>query len=747
MKPQYPPRSQPTSISAWIKRGLPGLLLFLLLLAAAPVAAHGYIVRSIPENRSVLERAPARLQYWFSEGLEPDFSSITVRDQAGNTLATGGVSDDNTALLSARLPTSLPDGAYVAELRVAFASDGHVITETRIFFIGTEVSGVEGAGATTQANPIEVVWRGLTLTSTLLLFGVFGLYALVLLPAWGNPGYPAGLLPPRVMRHLSLVIAVSLVLAFAGSILALVQQAMVLFNAGIAQVIEQNLWSIVRTGTRFGDLWNARVVLLALAAVLYGVTLYFRDEQPALVRPTWTANAWAMALALGTFSAGSHAAGSPLLPWVGIAVDWLHTLAVGLWVGGLGTLALVLPVVLQPYQGDSRRVALLAALNRFSRLALACLVIVVATGIYSSLNWINQPSDLTQTTFGNALLLKLFFVAGLLLVALAHHIALRPERYQRWQKLVSRAQAFVPTLRLEALLAVLVIVSVGLLSATPVPVPPNFETAAPPPSETQTVGDWTVTTTITPGGPGVNTYDITVTRDGQPVDDTPVRLQMVNPERDWRSKWETVESAGEGLYVAAGDDIHRTGGWWTLIDIGDSNPQRAAFAWTIREDAAVQQSRSPGVLNWLALAGIMGALAWIVYPFARWAVKRLDINPVMVTIALGTVGATVLFIVVGVVVIQNTQAQYDAAISPPPAVINPVLPDAASLERGQTLFEQACQWQGSDWTALVQRLPRTRDEELFAAIGSGWRGLPQCDDNLSDTQHWDVVNYIRSHEG
>lgn len=743
MKPRYELRSRPKTVSAWIRRFAFFLLIFL---TTAPAVAHGYIVRSIPDNRAVLERAPARLQYWFSEGLEPDFSSITVRDQAGNTIATGGVSDDNTALLAARLPSNLPDGAYVAELRVAFASDGHVITETRIFFVGREVGGVEGVGATTQANALEVVWRGLLLTSTLLLFGVFALYALVLLPAWGNPAYPAGLLPPRVMRRLSLVIAVSLVVALVGSIIALLQQAMVLFNADIGPVIEQNLWSIARTGTRFGDLWNARVLLLALVAALYGVTLYFRDEQPALVRPTWTANAWTMALVLGTFSAGSHAAGSPMLPWVGIVVDWLHTLAVGLWVGGLGALALVLPIALQPYEGDRRRVALLGVLNRFSRLAVACLVIVVTTGIYSSLNWINQPSDMSQTTFGKALLLKLVFVAGLLLVALAHHVALRPERYQRWQNAVSRVKAFVPTLRLEALMALMVIASVGLLSATPVPVPPTLQAAAPPPSGTKTVGEWSVTTTITPGGPGVNTYDITVTQNGQPADDVPVRLQMVNPARDWRSKWETAESAGDGLYVAAGDDVDRTGDWWTLVDVGDENPQRAAFDWTIREDAAVQQARAPNILNLLALAGVIGALAWVGYPFARWGFNRLDLNPATVTIALGTVGATVLFIVIGVVVIQNTQAQYEATISPPPAVVNPVLPDAASLERGQTLFEQACQWQGSDWTALVERLPRTRDEELFAAVGSGWRGLPPCGGSFSDTQRWDVVNVIRRYE-
>ena len=39
-------------------------VLVTLLLSLSPVSAHGYLLRSIPEDRAVLERAPARLQYW-----------------------------------------------------------------------------------------------------------------------------------------------------------------------------------------------------------------------------------------------------------------------------------------------------------------------------------------------------------------------------------------------------------------------------------------------------------------------------------------------------------------------------------------------------------------------------------------------------------------------------------------------------------------------------------------------------------
>ena len=117
-------------------RSLCALIPLWLCLSAFVAGAHGYIVRAIPADRSTLERPPTRLQYWFSEDLEPRFSEIHLRDQAGAVIASGGVDEANHALLTLRVPAGLPDGAYVVELRPAFASDGHVIAESRVFFVG-----------------------------------------------------------------------------------------------------------------------------------------------------------------------------------------------------------------------------------------------------------------------------------------------------------------------------------------------------------------------------------------------------------------------------------------------------------------------------------------------------------------------------------------------------------------------------------------------------------------------------------
>jgi copper transport protein len=723
------------------------VLSILLLAAVSPLSAHGYIVRAIPEDGAVLGRSPARLQYWFSEGLEVEFSAVHVRDASGREIASGGVDPDNTTMMRVQLPPDLPEGAYVVELRPAFASDGHVFAETRVFFVGAETASVAGKTMTTGAIPLEVFWRAVLYASTMLLFGAFVLYSVVLVPAWGSASYPAGLLPPRLMQRLNWIVGISLVAAVASNLLALLQQSMALFNTGLTEVLSQGLWSIVRAESRFGDVWNFRMVVLLLAAAMFAASLYFRREQPQSVRAFWTANTWVMALAAGTFSVVSHAAGSVMLPWIGIAVDWLHTVGVGFWVGGLMALVLVLPVALKPYTGDTRRQALLVVLRRYSRLATGASLIVITSGIYSALMWIYTPDELTGTNFGLSLMLKVGLVVGLLALGAFHHLAAHPQRFEKAR--LSRPEVLSLTLWLEVLFAFFVLAAAALLTATPVPVPSFAENQVPPPRASQIVNGYTVTQTITPGGPGTNTYDISVTTsEGQAVEGLEITLQQVFPALDLRPDAQTMDSAGGGLYVSADGAIDRPGEWWTVVDIrlSDGTFNRAAFRWEISADASVIQTQPPGIQHLIALLTIMVVLMWVTYPTLVRLLRRLDLNPTSVFIAAGATAAASLLLAFGFVLLQETSRQYQARITPPPAVVNTVLPDAASLEDGQRLYHQYCAaWesQPEQLQLLRARLSDARDAEVFEITRKGWRDLPPCEGDLRETERWSLVNYLR----
>ncbi|MBC8098281.1 MAG: copper resistance protein CopC, partial [Armatimonadetes bacterium] len=226
-------------------RPLFALLSVLLMLSSTrPAAAHGFIVRAVPPDRAVLDRAPTRVQYWFSEGLEIAFSSINVRDSNGTIIASAVPAPENPTQLTVALPAALPDGAYIVELRPAFASDGHVYAETRVFFIGAEsatAASSDGGGAL----PVEVAWRTVSYAAVLLAFGACLLYAAVLIPAWGSATQRAGRLPPRLMQRLTVLVGVSIGVALIGSVVALLQQTTAFFGVGLGEVLSRQLWSVV----------------------------------------------------------------------------------------------------------------------------------------------------------------------------------------------------------------------------------------------------------------------------------------------------------------------------------------------------------------------------------------------------------------------------------------------------------------------------------------------------------------------
>ena len=96
--------------------------------AATDVAAHARVKRAIPAVGGTVaaSAAPAELQVWFTEALEPALSTIEVVDRAGTRMDRGDVRldpDDHSLLRVTLLP--LPPGQYRVIWRVV-SIDTHV---------------------------------------------------------------------------------------------------------------------------------------------------------------------------------------------------------------------------------------------------------------------------------------------------------------------------------------------------------------------------------------------------------------------------------------------------------------------------------------------------------------------------------------------------------------------------------------------------------------------------------------------
>ena len=721
-------------------------LMITLFTAVPNTSAHGYLVRAIPENRAVLERAPTRVQYWFSEGLEAQFSTINIRDQAGTIIATGGLSETDNTLLTARLPNDLPNGAYVVELRPAFASDGHVYAESRVFFIGEAIGGVD-ASSDTSALPLEVIWRFITISASLILFGTLALYGWVFIPAWGNQAHQAGWLPPRLMKRLHILIGTSLLVAFLGNGLALIQQTMVFFNISFEQALQPQFWDLVRIGSRFGDVWMWRVGLMSLFGLMFLATLNYQNRYPEIVYPFWTAGLWVGALILGTFSITSHVAGALTMAWAGIFVDWAHRIGVAVWVGGLFALIVCLNIALMPYTDDQRLHALRVVIRRFSVVAIGALAVTIASGVYSASNWI-YGADEIQTHFGMTLIAKIVLILPLLGIGAVNHLLAHPDQYTRLRRWINpKLGQFIHITRIEVLLASAVVISASTLSATPIPKPSFIQTDIQSPSATQIINDITVNMSITPGGTGVNTFDIQLSRDDNPIINADVRVLNNSPAQDRRGDNHTAEPIDDGLYVSAGAEINQGGVWWSLVDvmIGDET-HRVAFAWEINPDAGVIISLPPTLIQLLALGWVMGAVMFALSPIIRSRIHKMGLNTFTVSAGIAAIILTGIALVVGWRVMENTQQQYLQTLNPPPVVVNSNLPTSESLSRGEALFAVHCvTWQDArDFRELIDRLNRTRDEALYSALIDGWRNLPACGRDVSPQERWDMVNYVRS---
>jgi len=172
-----------------------------------------------------------------------------------------------------------------------------------------------------------------------------------------------------------------------------------------ASLIEETL------DTRYGQMGLARLALLLLAIPILRVLLARDASEPRRVPGPWLLAAALFAvLVAATPGLAGHASSGDLVE-VAVVTDTIHILAMGLWVGGLVTLGVVV----------LRRSATVAAIEepiaRWSRLALGCVAVLVATGAFQTWRQVGNLTALRSTEFGRMLIIKLLLFAGLLMLA------------------------------------------------------------------------------------------------------------------------------------------------------------------------------------------------------------------------------------------------------------------------------------------------------------------------------------------
>ncbi len=294
------------------------------------------------------------------------------------------------------------------------------------------------------------------LVSGLLVVGAFGALLLA-----GRSLRPTALVwERRVVRGAR----AALLVALATGLVVLAQQA-ALAEGRAGAALEVATLARFALGTQGGLVWIARHGLLMLAAafvVLAGLPRDHADWLAARGEPALLAGA-AMAL-LGV---SGHAAAVEPGTARAVAVDALHLLAAGLWVGGLVPLAALLVAASTEIGAEARPYAVLAV-RRFSRLALAAMLTLVVTGAINASTHVGSTAPLLGTLYGRLLLAKLALLVVVLGLAAANRHRLLPalggDGATVGRPAMRRLAACVGV---EAVLALLILAAVAAMGATP----------------------------------------------------------------------------------------------------------------------------------------------------------------------------------------------------------------------------------------------------------------------------------------
>jgi copper transport protein len=256
-----------------------------------------------------------------------------------------------------------------------------------------------------------------------------------------------------------------------------------------------------------------------------------------------------------------HAAGPSSLRALNLLAQWVHLLAVGVWIGGLAWLLAGLRQ--HALAGSARQVVV-----RFSKLAGISLAVVVATGVARTVDELGGWARLADSGFGRALDLKLVLFAGLVALGAVNRYRLVPLfNAGGRRRATSRMRRSVGG---ELGLAAGVLAAAALMSqlAPGEPAGPARPAPAAPPVLAASGADWAttvrVTLTVTPGAAGPNRFTATVADFDSgtilPVDRVELSGTPVSHPDLGTARLELTETA-DGRWLGEGRMLSMAGRW------------------------------------------------------------------------------------------------------------------------------------------------------------------------------------------
>ena len=562
-------RTRKAAVRAWVA-GVVFLPVACVFGLVSPASAHAGLESSDPAAGELLASAPATIEMSFTEPPDLELSTVTVVEANGAVVAIGAVERGSAPRsLRAALPADLADGVYTVSWRVVSTADSHPTSGVFAFGVGVTTGAIEPstdgpASSTPRPSPLAVAGKVLLYAGLAVAVGatVTGLFAF------------GGHVPARRML---------LPLAGASAVLGAISMTL-----AEARLLDVSISDLLGSDTGRSYLW----LLATTTATLVAAVAASRATGRGVLLATGVAAASAM---LVRATSGHAAALTPSLP--SEIAQFVHFLAIGVWIGGLVPLfALVL---------QRRRDGVAVPLDQvkaFSRLAGWALLVVVATGAVRAVGEAGGIGDvadmLTETSYGTTLIVKV--ALALLLIGLG-----AINRKRSIPRLATDSGLFRQVVAIELVAALGVLGLTGTLTSLNPDPPPATSGPEQPANVTATGADFATTTrvtfTATPGSAGPNTFRARVVDydEATPVDADEVTVLMApigRPEIEQATLTLEPEGVADGgvpvAWTGAGTELAIAGAWDVLVQV------RAGARTT--EVPLVLVTRAPGTTSVVA---------------------------------------------------------------------------------------------------------------------------------------------------
>jgi len=110
-------------------------------------------------------------------------------------------------------------------------------------------------------------------------------------------------------------------------------------------------------------------------------------------------------------------------------LTWIHLISAAIWVGGSLFIGIVFSPLLKTMTNSlqERMQIMIRVGKRFNKIAVPSLIILIATGLYSSQMLLGKPELLFATSYGIFLIIKIILVIALIIIYVIHVRVIRKE--------------------------------------------------------------------------------------------------------------------------------------------------------------------------------------------------------------------------------------------------------------------------------------------------------------------------------